>query len=144
MIKPIVLVVDDDYHVNLDILSYHLNRMGGFKILNAFTIKDFRKHANEADIIILDIRLPENDGDEVDPWGGLKALIDLIQNSMIKTLSDGRPPVIIRSVQTKEDAKRAGQSLPSYYCWLHVDAPLSQITNAICELNNMIPMGVQL
>ena len=38
-----VLIVDDDYYFNVDTLGYHLERIGGYKVLSAFTVEEFKK-----------------------------------------------------------------------------------------------------
>jgi len=134
-----VLIVDDDYHFNVDIMTYYLKRIGGYEVRNAFTVRDFRERVNEADVIILDIRLPDDMNAPIDPWGGLKALKDLSDSAQDnESLRKRLSRVIIRSVHSKDDAKRAEIPVPDHYCWLSVDAPLSKIMTALKEVAGQI------
>lgn len=136
----VILIVDDDYFFNVDVLTYKLRQMGYNKIINAFTMEEFKEKAALSDIVVLDIRLPKKSGAPIDPWGGLKALDEMISSSTIdektkKTLSR----VIIRSVQKIEDARKINIPIPPQYrCWLPVDVPLSEILEEIQALESMM------
>ena len=137
-----VLIVDDDFHFNNDVLTYHLQRLGGYHVLNAFTIVEFKRQAFDADIIILDIRLPEDHGKPFDPWGGLKALRELNErDNLTEADKKSLSAVILRSAFKKGDAEKANIQIPEHYDWIDINAPLSQLTNALEKLANKIRQG---
>lgn len=128
-----VLIVDDDYQFNSD-LSYYLQRCG-YEILNAFTVEDFKRLAPEADVVFLDIRLPDRDGALINTWGGLQALREILAREDIsESTRNCLAKVIIRSGHTKEEASRAGEKIPPHHRWLATDAPLYEIMRALQEL----------
>jgi CheY-like chemotaxis protein len=128
--SPVVLIVDDDYYFSTDVLGYHLKRRG-YKVLHAYTVKEFEAQWKQADVIVLDIRLPAEEGYAIDPWGGLNALSRILA----KFAKDPPPQLgncIIRSAQTEEDAIGAGVPVPpKKYIWFAPDAPFSDVFTAI-------------
>jgi len=136
-----VLIVDDDYHFNVDVLGFHLRRLG-YPVDSAFTIDEFRTKAASADVIVLDIRLPPRAGETVDIWGGLGAYSELL------SIADGPMKarlqrVVIRSANAREDAVRAGKLTPALAetPWLAVDSPLTEIVSAVDAAAAKAPGG---
>jgi response regulator RpfG family c-di-GMP phosphodiesterase len=132
-----VLIVDDNYHLTRTIGYYIKDH--GYNPLSAFTIKEFEALAPEADIIILDIRLPEKEGAPIDPWGGLKALNRMIEKSEEKASTQICPSrVIIRSMYSKADAESLGKTIPEHHCWLDVNGSLAKLIDTLEELTDQI------
>jgi CheY-like chemotaxis protein len=134
-----VLIVDDDYFFSKDTLGYYLKRLG-YKVLHAFTVEEFESQWQLADVILLDIRLPEKEGHQIDPWGGLKGL-ERIRN---KNLSSGQAPFqldhcIIRSAHTQADAAGAGVPPPRHSDWISPDLPFSRIVGAVKKVASNCP-----
>jgi CheY-like chemotaxis protein len=129
---PCILIVEDDYFFGKDVLGYHLGRQG-FEVLNAYTASDFEQLWTKADVILLDIRLPEREGEPVDPWAGLRKLY-FLQNS---TAGAKRPQLercIIRSGQTMQDAIGASVNVPKHSRWFSPDVSFFDIVQAIREV----------
>jgi len=124
-----VLIVDDDHYFNANVLGYALERRG-FEVLHAYTVKEFEDHWESADVIVLDIRLPDKEGEPIDPWGVLKALKRL-QDAHSEATPSQLGRCIIRSAHTQEDSKRAGVPLPTCLKWFGPDAPFSVLLEAV-------------
>lgn len=129
-----ILVVDDDCSFNEDISSYLEEE--DFRVVNAYNALEFKERASSVDIIILDIRLPDRPGAQIDTWSGLKALNQLQEkqeeagNPMPRYLKN----VIIRSGHEESEAKKAGIRIPNHSCWLKTYSPLQEIKEALDRL----------
>ncbi len=127
-----ILIVEDDYFFGNDVLGYHLKKHG-FQVLNAYTASDFERLWKQADVIVLDIRLPEREGEPVDPWAGLRKLY-AIQNSEDGSGRRQLENCIIRSGQTKEDAIGASISIPKHFRWFGPDVSFFEIVDTVKEV----------
>lgn len=140
--KPSVLIVDDDYYFGTDVLGYHLKRRG-FDVIFAYTASEFRNCWQKADVILLDIRLPDKEGDPIDPWAGLKTLQRIVSGLP----PDGYYPqiqnCIIRSAQTKTDAVTSSIEIPRHYKWLSPDVAFSDVVNTISEAAEINLQGME-
>ena len=130
--KTCVLIVDDDYYFNTNVLGYALERRH-FEVLHAYTVREFENQWKSCDVIVLDIRLPEEEGREIDPWGGLKALKRL-QDAHSESVAPQLHNCIIRSAHTHEDSTRAAIPLPRFSQWFAPDTPLSVLLDAVRTL----------
>jgi CheY-like chemotaxis protein len=128
-----VLIVDDDYYFSTDVLGYHLKRRG-FNVINAYTASGFEKNWQSSDVIVLDIRLPEKEGDPIDPWGGLKALKRIQENNPDERCYPQLKNCIIRSAQTQADASGAKIDVPQHHRWYPPDIPFSDIIKTVKEV----------
>jgi CheY-like chemotaxis protein len=128
-----ILIVDDDYFLSTDVLGYQLKRLD-FIVVNAYTALEFEERWREADVIVLDIRLPQRPGEPIDPWGGLLSL-----NKIRGNLGDcSRYPqlenCIIRSAQTEDDAKAANIPVPVHFRWFSPDVSFSELLDTVREV----------
>jgi CheY-like chemotaxis protein len=125
-----VLIVDDDYFISTDVLAHHFGRFK-LKVVNAYTAAEFEQKWRDAHAIVLDIRLPNNPGEPIDPWGGLRCL-----DKIRKGLPQGTPcrqldKCIIRSAQTPDDAKAASVPIPTHFRWFPPDVEFSKLLAAV-------------
>ena len=129
-----VLIVDDDYYFSTEVLGYHLEKRG-FRVLHAYTACEFEDKWRNADVILLDIRIPEKEGAPIDPWGGLNALNKIL--GKIKAENKQYPQLencIIRSAHSKDDTTGAAIEVPHYFKWFSPDIPFSTIIQTVNEV----------
>ncbi|AZT89534.1 response regulator transcription factor [Caldicellulosiruptor changbaiensis] len=74
-----ILVVEDQQDLNQIITRFLKN--GGFEVINSYTAKDALSKLNEADLIILDIMLPDMEGYEVLKEASKKGIPTIILTS---------------------------------------------------------------
>src|SRR5262249_7959734 len=72
-----VLVVDDDTFA-VSVVRQQLHDLG-VVVSSAYTADDFKKHWRDADVIVLDIRIPEREGESTGEWVGLQTLYKIQQ-----------------------------------------------------------------
>lgn len=128
--KITILIVDDQYDFNEEISDY-LGQLG-YTTINAYAAEEFKQKANTADIVILDIRIPKQDGAQIDPWGGLIALSELQRPDHPSDVPKYHNRIIIRSVN-KEVDKPVDISV-DYSAWLNNYDPLHKIITAITDI----------
>lgn len=128
-----VLIVDDNYHVNIDVLSTHLRSLGSYEPKNALTLDEFKAKVEDADAILLDVSFVNNH------WGGLVALQELRESDSLSPSSRRcLERVIIRSDRTETAALKAGIPVPPYFMWLPSRVSLAGLTRALTSLAERI------
>lgn len=125
-----VLIVDDDYYFATEVLGYHLRRLG-YTVHHAYAVDEFHEKWKDADVVILDIRLPQKVGLPIDPWGGLNALSEILRSLGHDQIPQQLRCCIIRSAQTMEDAVGARVEPPEHLEWYRPDEPLSTLFDAV-------------
>jgi CheY-like chemotaxis protein len=132
-IRPKVLIADDNYFFS-NLLGRALNG-SGFEVDKAFTAAELRVKWVHADAIVLDIRLPLAEGEQIDPFGGLQTL-QAIQDGLPRQTP--RPNqidnCIIRSANNETDARAANAPVPRHFRWYPPDVPLSELIESVREV----------
>ena len=128
--RPRVLIADDNYFI-VSVLRQTLSERG-IDVLTAYTAEEFRLQWKDVDVIVLDIRLPEREGEVIKDWVGLQAL-QSIQETFV---ASGPCPLqiencILHSGQNTQDAIGAQVKVPRHFRWLPPEATTMQLLDSI-------------
>ena len=132
--KDKVLIAEDEVGHLIPIKDYLEDK--DFEIIWVKDIEELNEKAQDADIIIVDVRLPMKFGDRVviDDNNGIKAVAELFNNNQLKP----KTPLIFISMYTEtEDVcqkeLRKWNIKPECYRWLQKPFEMESLTDRIYE-----------
>jgi len=127
-----VLITDDNYYFSG--LFARALKGSGFEVDTAYTVAEFTVKWVDADAVVLDIRLPLREGEQIDPFGGLHALQEIQGRYPSNAVPNQIENCIIRSAHDPKDARAANAPVPRCFKWYPPDIPLSELIDSVRDV----------